>query len=190
MAPMAIFLQWLLFTAAINHLVLSRRPGDGTRARRAADSAAVRAVAIMTGAALVTAMPVDWLLDHALLRPDDLAHLRPLLFALVALACLVPARLILRRQDAGDMAPRARLLSAANVIVLGTMSGTALGPASLPSVILAGMGTAAGFALALHALDAMTERLGDAHVPAPFRGAPIRLLAAGLFALGLAGFSG
>jgi len=53
-----------------------------------------------------------------------------------------------------------------------------------------GFGAAAGFGIVLVLFAAMRERITTADVPAPFRGAPIGLVTAGLMALAFMGFRG
>lgn len=53
-----------------------------------------------------------------------------------------------------------------------------------------GLGAALGFSLVLILFAAMRERLAVADVPAPFKGAPIAMITAGLMALAFMGFSG
>ena len=56
--------------------------------------------------------------------------------------------------------------------------------------LLFGLGSALGFSLVLVLFAALRERLEGADVPAPFRGAPIALVTAGLMSLAFAGFAG
>ncbi len=189
---MSTFLQWLLLAAAIDNLVLSRPlRRTGRDGQCLVDRRLLLAVAVTTGVALVLAVPLGWLLEQGLLRAREWAHLRPLLFALVALVCVLLTRLLPGRRHAAGSDARVDVLSAANVVVLGAaLTQSAMDTSSFTVVVAFGLGAAAGFGVALFALDAMAERLAGAHVPAAFAGAPIRLLAAGLFALGLAGFAG
>ncbi len=53
-----------------------------------------------------------------------------------------------------------------------------------------GLGAAIGFSLVLILFSAMRERIAQADVPAPFRGAAIGMITAGLMSLAFMGFSG
>jgi electron transport complex protein RnfA len=53
-----------------------------------------------------------------------------------------------------------------------------------------GLGAALGFSLVMVLFAGIRERLSAADVPAPFRGASIALITAGLMALGFMGFAG
>ncbi len=55
---------------------------------------------------------------------------------------------------------------------------------------LYGFGAAAGFSLVLVLFAAMRERIAAADVPAPFRGASIGMITAGLMSLAFMGFTG
>jgi electron transport complex protein RnfA len=81
-------------------------------------------------------------------------------------------------------------LVAANCAVLGV---TLLNLAETRSFIesaLYGLGTSAGFALALVLFAGLRERIVAADVPAPFRGPAILLVTAALMALAFLGFAG
>lgn len=53
-----------------------------------------------------------------------------------------------------------------------------------------GFGAAVGFSLVMVLFAAIRERLAVANVPAPFKGASIGLITAGLMSLAFMGFSG
>jgi electron transport complex protein RnfA len=56
--------------------------------------------------------------------------------------------------------------------------------------IIYGFGAAVGFSLVLVMFSAMREKLANADVPAPFQGAAIAMITAGLMSLAFMGFSG
>jgi len=56
--------------------------------------------------------------------------------------------------------------------------------------IIYGFGAAAGFSLVLIMFSAMREKLVNADVPTPFKGAAIAMITAGLMSLAFMGFSG
>ena len=61
---------------------------------------------------------------------------------------------------------------------------------SFVEALLFGLGSALGFSLVLVLFAELRERLEGADVPAPFRGAPIALVTAGLMSLAFAGLPG
>ena len=56
--------------------------------------------------------------------------------------------------------------------------------------VVAGLGTALGFTLAIVLLAEIREHIDEEAIPAPFRGAPIVLLCATLVAMAFMGFGG
>jgi electron transport complex protein RnfA len=56
--------------------------------------------------------------------------------------------------------------------------------------IIYGFGAALGFSLVMIMFAAMRERLAAADVPAPFKGAAIGMITAGLMSLAFMGFAG
>jgi electron transport complex protein RnfA len=56
--------------------------------------------------------------------------------------------------------------------------------------IVYGFGAAAGFSLVLVMFSAMREKLVNANIPTPFKGAAIAMITAGLMSLAFMGFSG
>ena len=77
-----------------------------------------------------------------------------------------------------------------NCAVLGVPLLNAQQGHSFAEALLFGLGSALGFSLVLVLFAALRERLEGADVPAPFRGAPIALVTAGLMSLAFAGFAG
>jgi electron transport complex protein RnfA len=55
---------------------------------------------------------------------------------------------------------------------------------------LYGFGAAIGFSLVLVLFAAMRERIAAADVPAPFKGAAIAMISAGIMSLAFMGFTG
>jgi electron transport complex protein RnfA len=61
---------------------------------------------------------------------------------------------------------------------------------SFVKTLVYGFGSAAGFTLVMLMFAGLRERLALARVPAPFSGAPVSFILAGLLALAFMGFSG
>lgn len=187
---MSVFVQWLLLAAVIDNVVLTRLLGlpslalhERTRTR------SLRRLVVVTGLALTLMLPAIWVLGQWVLQPLGVDHLRVVFVTLLAVMCgLIAARLPVgpRPSDAGD--PEA-LLGIGTAVVLGAALAGQPFIDSLLQALAAGIGAAVGFAAAVYALDALGERVAQAPVPTVFRGLPIHLLTAGLFALGLGGFA-
>ena len=66
----------------------------------------------------------------------------------------------------------------------------ASGKSSFLEALSYGLGAALGFSLVLILFAAMRERIAVSDVPAPFKGASIGMITAGLMSLAFMGFSG
>ncbi len=77
-----------------------------------------------------------------------------------------------------------------NCAVLGVALLASSRHLSLFATILYALGAAFGFTLVITMFAALRERLDEARIPAPFRGAPIQLVTAGLMSLAFMGFKG
>jgi electron transport complex protein RnfA len=77
-----------------------------------------------------------------------------------------------------------------NCAVLGVALQNASKDLNFMQSSLYGFGAGAGFSLVLIFFSAMRERLAVADIPAPFEGAAIAMITAGLMSLAFMGFSG
>jgi electron transport complex protein RnfA len=74
--------------------------------------------------------------------------------------------------------------------VLGVALLNSAASRSLVAAVLYGVGAALGFGLALVLFAGLRERLERTDVPAPFRGAAIAFVTAGILSLAFLGFAG
>jgi electron transport complex protein RnfA len=81
-------------------------------------------------------------------------------------------------------------LIASNCAVLGVALLNSNASRSFIAALFYGAGAALGFALALALLAGLRERLHRCDVPAPFRGASIAFVTAGILSLAFLGFTG
>jgi electron transport complex protein RnfA len=182
----------LLGTGLVNNFVLVKFlglcPFFGTSRRL--ESA--YGMALVTGFVLTLSAALAWLVEHWILAPLQLAHLRTLGFILVIAAVVQFTEIAMRRQSPalyrvlGVFLP----LITTNCAVLGVALLNVQARSTLFEAILHGFGAALGFALVMVSFAAMRERLEVADVPSSFRGAPIALINAGLMALAFMGFAG
>ena len=188
---MGTFLQLLLLAAVVDNLVLARLFGlPALVADHAGQAGALHRRVAGTSLAVLIVIPAAWMLQHYLLQPWRLEHLRVLLLALLALLAAAAMTRVFDLADAARGRHDEVLRVAGTVVLLGAvLSPASVVGDSLLHACARGLGTAVGFAIAAHALDAIGERLATAPVPAAFRGLPVSLLAAGLFALGLGAFA-
>jgi electron transport complex protein RnfA len=182
----------LLGTVLVNNFVLAKFLGlcPFMGVSRRLDTA--YGMALATAFVLTLSAGLSWMVQHWLLAPLALEHLRTLAFILVIAAVVQFTETVMRRQSPllyrvlGIFLP----LITTNCAVLGVALLNVQAMHSLFEAILHGFGAALGFGLVLVLFAAMRERLDAADVPASFRGAPIALVNAGLMALAFMGFAG
>ena len=133
-----------------------------------------------------------WIIDTWLLIPLDLIYLRTLAFILVIAVVVQFTEMVVRKTSPalyrllGIFLP----LITTNCAVLGVaLLNINLSHNFLQSAVY-GFGAAAGFSLVMVLFAAIRERLATADVPAPFGGASVGLVTAGLMSLAFMGFSG
>lgn len=142
---------------------------------------------VMTLASLCT-----YLVYHWVLMPLDIVYLRTISFILVVAAVVQFVKMFIEKTSPvlyrllGAFLP----LITVNCAVLGVALLNIQKKHSFFESILYGFGGALGFAIVLVLFSAMRERLAVADVPAPFRGASIGMITAGLMALAFMGFAG
>lgn len=149
-------------------------------------------MAIATGFVLTLAAGLSHLLDHYLLVPLGVDHLRTLSFILV-IALVVQLTELLTRWRSPLLYRRLGIflpLITTNCAVLGVALINSQRHANLLSAMVYGLGAAAGFAIALILFACLRERIIDRDVPELLRGAPIALVTAGIMALAFMGFAG
>jgi len=149
-------------------------------------------MALATGFVLTLSSAVSYLAETRLLAPFGLEYLRTLTFILV-IACMVQfTEIMVRRLSPllhrvlGIYLP----LITTNCAVLGVALLNTRQAESFVQSVVYGLGAAAGFALVLVLFAEIRERLATAPVPAPFRGAAIGLVTAGIMSLAFMGFAG
>ncbi len=128
-----------------------------------------------------------------ILSPLDVAYLRTLSFILVIAVTVQFTEMFVRKTSPllhrilGVFLP----LITSNCAVLGVaLLNVKKGIDSLVDSAVYGFGAALGFSLILVLFAAMRERLSVADVPAPFQGASIAMITAGLMSLAFMGFTG
>ncbi|NBM98172.1 electron transport complex subunit RsxA [Proteus penneri] len=134
----------------------------------------------------------SWLMDNFILVPLDLLYLRTLSFILVIAVVVQFTEMVVRKTSPtlyrllGIFLP----LITTNCAVLGVALLNINQAHTFMQSAVYGFGAAVGFSLVMVLFAAIRERLAVANVPAPFRGASIGLITAGLMSLAFMGFSG
>lgn len=134
----------------------------------------------------------SYLVNTYLLAPFGLEYLRTIAFILVIAAMVQFTEMLVRKtspllhQILGIYLP----LITTNCAVLGVALLNIQEQHSLAASAVFGFGAALGFSLVLVVFGALRERIAVSDVPAPFRGAAIGLITAGMLALAFMGFTG
>jgi H+/Na+-translocating ferredoxin:NAD+ oxidoreductase subunit A len=149
-------------------------------------------MSLATGLVLTLASGASYLVDRFLLQSFDVQYLRLIAFVLVIGAAVWLTDVSIRRfspllhRVLGLYLP----LVASNCAVLGVALLNFAASRSLVAALFYGAGAALGFGLVLALLTGLRERLRDADVPLPFRGASIAFVTAGILSLAFLGFAG
>lgn len=150
------------------------------------------AMGLATAFVLTTAAALSHVLYHAVLVPLDLEFLRIVAFIVVIAGVVQFTERFLRAtspllyQVLGIYLP----LITSNCAVLAVALLAIGRELTFVQTVTYAVGAALGFALVLVLFGALRERLDHAAVPAPFRGAPVALVSAGILSLGFMGFAG
>ena len=133
-----------------------------------------------------------WAVDHLILLPLDLGYMQTVAFILVIASIVQVVEMFLKKsvpalyQALGIYLP----LITTNCAVLGVALTNVQNEYSILESVVAGLGTAIGYTVAIVLLAEIREHIDEEAIPAPFRGAPIVLLCATLMAMAFMGFSG
>ncbi len=184
----------LILVSAVltNNLVLTQflDPSALLSAPSRVDAAVVLACA--TGLVLVLACVAAALVDVWLLTPLGLGFLRTPIFVLVTLGAAQGVHaLFAARVAAFGHAPTAfQIAMVTNTALLGVVLGNASAAHGVVMATVNGIGAALGFGLVLVLFTALRARADGGDVPAPWRGAAIGMVTAGLMSLAFMGFAG
>jgi H+/Na+-translocating ferredoxin:NAD+ oxidoreductase subunit A len=147
---------------------------------------------LVTGLVLTVASALTQLVEHYLLLPFGLEYLRLIAFV-IATGAAVRGTDLTARRFAPALAQLLGLnlpLVTANCAVLGVALLNSAASRSLIAALFYGLGAALGFGLALVLFAGLRERLAQADIPVPFRGAAIAFVTAGILSLAFLGFAG
>ena len=182
----------LISTVLVNNFVLVRFLGLCPFLGVSRNLEAAIGMSLATAFVLTLSSATAYLLYTYVLIPLDLEYLRTVGFILVIAASVQFTEIMVRRmsplldQVLGIYIP----LIATNCAVLGVALLNVQQSKGLVQSVFYGFGASVGFALVLITFAAIRERLEAADVPAPFRGAAIALMTAGIMSLAFMGFSG
>lgn len=160
--------------------------------REAQERSQQSTVAVFSAAALIVTAPVVWFIANAWLNTPQLSALRAVASVLVlGIAIQVALRLLLARIELSQAAAtvlRQRTLLNCSVFGVALLHSTLL--TDFGTSLLFGIAVGLGFEFALYVFTEQQARVARVPAPAPFRGAPLTLISAGLMALALMGLKG
>ena len=141
---------------------------------------------------LTLASLTSYLVEHYVLQPLGIGYLRTMSFILVIAVVVQFTEMVVHKTSPtlyrllGIFLP----LITTNCAVLGVALLNVNEQHNFVESVIYGFGAALGFSLVLVLFSAMRERLAVANVPAPFKGASIAMITAGLMSLAFMGFTG
>jgi len=182
----------LIATVLVNNFVLVKFLGlcPFMGVSRKLETAA--GMALATTFVLTLSSVCSYLVNAWLLAPLGLEYLRTIAFILVIAALVQFTEMVVQKtspllyQVLGIYLP----LITTNCAVLGVALLNIQEAHGFLESMVYGLGAALGFSLVLIMFAGVRERVAVADVPAPFQGAAIGLITAGLMALGFMGFAG
>lgn len=180
----------IITTALVNNVVLSQFLGICSFlgvSKQIKTSASLGAAVIFV---MAISSAVANLLYTYLLAPLHLEYLNTIVFILVIATLVQMVEMFLKKtspaiyQALGIYLP----LITTNCAVLGVALTNVQDGYNFIQSVMAGIGTAIGYTIAIILLAGIRERIDQSSIPAPFRGAPVVLLSAALMAIAFMGF--
>lgn len=143
-------------------------------------------------AVMVIASALSWLVFNYLMVPLGLTFLQIIIFIGIVAGFVQAADTIMRKVAPGLFYKLGIFLAliTTNCIILAVPLISTREKYSFIESLVFGLGSGAGFSLALIIMASIREKIEIADVPEAFKGLPIAFIAAGLIALAFAGFSG
>ena len=182
----------IVAAALVNNMVLIQSLGVSSlfaysdRLRNAIELALVSFLVIFLASA------INLMLYRGLLTPLGLEYLALLCF--VGVSSILTLLVLHSLEKKFPLSMRRQRLAfyliAGNSSIIGLSLLNTASARSVVDCLAYSFGAAMGFALVLLAFTALRQRLDGADVPAPFRGAAIQLITAGIAAMCFLGFAG
>ena len=186
------FLLLLIGTVLVNNFVLVQFLGLCPFMGVSGKLETAIGMSMATTFVLTLASLSSYLVEHYILLPLGIEYLRTLSFILVIAVVVQFTEMVVHKTSPtlyrllGIFLP----LITTNCAVLGVALLNINHDHNFIESVIYGFGAAAGFSLVLILFAAMRERLAVADVPAPFKGASISMITAGLMSLAFLGFTG
>lgn len=182
----------LISTVLVNNFVLVQFLGLCPFMGVSQKSSAAFGMGAATCFVMTVTSALTYLVDHLILIPFDLKYLQTIVFILV-IACVVQfIEIVLKKMNRelyqllGIYLP----LITTNCIVLGLSLLNSNLKHNFVESVLYGFGAGLGFLFVMILFSTMREKIDEADVPKPFRGAAIAMLTAGIMSMAFMGFAG
>ena len=192
MTGMTEFILLLISTVLVNNFVLVQFLGLCPFMGVSSKLETAIGMSMATTFVLTLASLASYLIETYLLIPFEIQFLRTVSFILVIAVVVQFTEMVVHKTSPtlyrllGIFLP----LITTNCAVLGVALLNIKEQHTLIESIIYGFGAALGFSLVMIMFAAMRERLAAADVPAPFKGAAIGMITAGLMSLAFMGFAG
>lgn len=186
------FLLILISTVLVNNFVLVQFLGLCPFMGVSNKLETAMGMSLATTFVLTLASVCSYLVYRYLLIPFDITYLRTISFILVIAVVVQFTEMVVHKTSPllhkllGIFLP----LITTNCAVLGVALLNIQKQNNFVESIAYGFGAAVGFSMALILFSALRERIVVADIPAPFRGAAIGMITAGLMSLAFMGFTG
>ena len=136
---------------------------------------------------MVLAAAVLWPVREYVLGAYGVAYLQIPVFVLVITAIVYLVGLVASKALHQPLKAYAPVI-ALNSAVLGMAANTAAAGITYVETLASALGIGLGFLAAMLVLAGVQEKINEYHVPAPFRGLPIQLIAAAIVSMALMAF--
>ena len=186
------YLLLLLGTALVNNVILVRFLGLCPFLGVSGKLETALGMGLATTFVLTLTSGATWVVEHALLQPLDMMHLRILTYILVIAAVVQFTEMAIQKASPvlhhtlGIYLP----LITTNCAVLGIAILAVQKDYNLLSSVIYAASIAAGFTLALILMAGIREQLELNGYPKGMKGFPLSLITAGLLSLAFMGFAG
>ena len=182
----------LLSSVLVDNYVLSRFLGicPFLGVSKKFDQAVGMGVAVT--AVMLIATAVTWPIQYFVLNTLNLGYLQNIVFILVIASLVQMLELLLKKfspalyKGLGVYLP----LITTNCAVLGVTINNIIDGYNFLESMVSSLGCGLGFLLAMVLFSGIRSRINDAHIPAPFKGLAVTLIAASFISLAFMGFSG
>ena len=182
----------LLSSVLVDNYVLSRFLGicPFLGVSKKIDQAVGMGVAVTVVMLLATA--ATWPIQYFVLNTLNLGYLQNITFILIIAALVQILELVLKKfspslhKGLGVYLP----LITTNCAVLGVTINNILDGYNFLESMVSSLGCGLGFLLAMVLFSGLRSRIDDAHIPAPFKGLAVTLIAASFISLAFMGFGG